>query len=131
MSVVWREADFDVCLLLHYMDSTEHNAFDEAVHGESLNIGSPERSVFHSVCQDEGCCIEEQPEVVCTVGVTRHAVCLEILQVLYPQFHLTTSAIAPVDGLRCVVPVLGHHKSYVGPFRTDLYLGNDALRVFP
>ena len=100
MPMVRRETDLDICLLLHDIDGAEHDALDKAVHRKAFHFRSPERNVFHSVCQDKGCCIEKQPEVVCTIGVTRHAVCLEILQILYPQFHLTTSAIAPVDGLR-------------------------------
>ena len=70
MPVVWRETDLDICLLLYDIDSTEHDALDKGVHRKAFHFRSIERSVFHSVCQDEGCCIEEQPEVVCTVGVT-------------------------------------------------------------
>ncbi len=90
MSVMRGETDFDVCLLLHDKDSTEHNALDKRAHGESLHLGSPERGMLHSVCQDKGRCIEEQTEVVCTVGVARHTVCLEILQVLYPLMRSFT-----------------------------------------
>ena len=67
MPVVGRETDFDICLLLHDVDSTEHDALDETVHGESLHLCSPEHGVLHLVCQYKGRCIEEQAEVVGTV----------------------------------------------------------------
>ena len=79
MPMVRRETDFDICFLLYDIDSTEHDALDKTVHGESLDFGSLEHSVLHSVRQYKGCCIEEQAEIVCTVGIARHAVCLEIL----------------------------------------------------
>ena len=99
MPMVRRETNLDICLLLHDMDSTEHDALDKAVHRKVFHFRSLEHSVLYSVCQDKCRCIEEQAEIVCTKGTTRHAVSLEILQVLYPQLHLATSAIAPVDGL--------------------------------
>ena len=67
MPVVRRETDLDICLLLYDIDSAEHDALDETVHGESLHLGSPERGVLHPVCQYKGSPIEEQAEVVCTV----------------------------------------------------------------
>ena len=63
------------------MHRAEHDAPDEAVHGESLHLGSPEHDVFHSVCDDKGRRMEEQAEIVGTVGVAGHAVGFEVLQV--------------------------------------------------
>ncbi len=67
MPVVRREADFDVGLLLHDIYGTEHDALHEAVHGEAFHFSTLEERVLHLVSQDEGSCIEEQAEVVCTV----------------------------------------------------------------
>ena len=109
------------------MHRAEHDAPDNAVHGEPLHLGSLEHGALHPVRNDKCRRMEEQAEIVGTIGVAGHAVGLEILQVFHPQLHLTPPAISAVGGLCRVVPVLGHHESDVGPLRADLYLGNDAL----
>ena len=126
-----QKADLDVGLPLYDERGIVHNALDEAVHGESLRLGTPEHRMLHLLCQYEGCRIEEQTKVVRQVRVARHAVCIEVLQVLYPQFHLAMPAVSPVNGLRPVVPVLGHEESNIRTLSRHLYLGDDSLFVFP
>lgn len=129
--MAWREADLDECLLLHDMHGTKHDALDERVHGEAFDLCPFEECMLHPVSQHEGGRMEEQAEVVRLVGAARHAVCLEVLRGLYPQFHLAASAILAVDGPGRVVPVLGHHELDVRAFRRNLYLGDDALSILP
>ena len=49
MSVVRREADFDVSLLLHDIYSTEHDALHEAVHSKVFHFSTLEKRVLHPV----------------------------------------------------------------------------------
>ena len=67
MSVVRREADFDVCFLFHYMYCAEHDALDDGVHVESFHLSTFEHCVLHPMRNDKGSPIEEQAEVVGTV----------------------------------------------------------------
>ena len=60
-----------------------------------------------------------------------HTVCLEILDVFYPKFHLTAFAISFVDGFGWIVPVLRDNEPYIGSLGAYLDLGYDALLMFP
>lgn len=109
------------CLLWHNYTKGRSTLFqrsadDEWVHGKPLHLSVLEDGVLHTVSHDKCDRIEEQSEIVRSVGVARHAVSLEVLQVFYPQFHFTTSAVTFVDGLNWIVPIAGDDKTDIGPF---------------
>ena len=131
MSVMRREAYPYECPFLHNIHGAEHDAFDKAVHRETFHSSVLEKCVFHIVRHDKRRSIKKQPEIVGAVRIARHTVGLEVFQVFYPQFHLTSLAIPFVYAFRAVVPVLCDDKAYVCPVRADLNLGDDPLLVFP
>ena len=69
MSVMWRERDFYERLFLFDEDSTEHNSFYEAVHSEGFHLSPLEERMLHIVCQNKGRRIDEQTEIVGTIGI--------------------------------------------------------------
>ena len=87
MPVMWWETYSDKCFLLCDVYSTEHDSLDEWVHSEPLHLSVPKYGVLHFVSHDKCGRIEEQSETVRSVVVARHAVCLEVLQIFYPQLH--------------------------------------------
>lgn len=83
MAMVWRETYPYIGLLLSDVYSTEHNAFDKAVHGEFFNFCILEQGSFDFIGHHKSRGIKEESEVVSTKGVAGHTVYLEVLQILY------------------------------------------------
>ena len=131
MPVVWYKTNVYECLLFHNIYSAEHDAFYKAVHCEVLYGSAIEELMFHRVGDDKSRGIEEEAEIVGPVWVAWHTVCLEILDVFYPKFHLTAFAISFVDGFGWIVPVLRDNEPYIGSLGAYLDLGYDALLMFP
>lgn len=78
MPIVWREAYPDIYLfLLSDVYSTEHNAFDKAVHGESFNFSILEQGSLNLIRHYKCRSVQEESEVVRTKGIAS----LEVFQI--------------------------------------------------
>ena len=60
-----------------------------------------------------------------------YAVSTKILEILYPQLHLTPTAVATAYRLSRVVVVGGYDETYILSVAVVLDLRNDTLAILP